>query len=250
VVDDERIIATTLAEILEYQGYETLAVFDGKSAIEAARTFKPDCLLSDVVMPGMNGIEAAIRILEFLPNCKVLFLSGQAHSLDLLESARARGYNFDIVNKPIFPTELLEILSELLAPKQASQPARILNVDDNEIHRYAVSRLLTRAGFSVSEAPNGSVALEMAANWKPDLILLDINLPDMNGFEVCKRLKASPETAGIPIIHLTNTFRDEASKAMSRQAGAEEYITHPVEPGNLFARLRALIAGSRKPKDQ
>jgi CheY-like chemotaxis protein len=245
VVDDERLIATTLVAILEHQGYRAVAAFDGQSAIETARTFRPDCLLSDVVMPGLNGVEAAIRILEFLPDCKVLFLSGQAHSVDLLEGARARGFNFDIVNKPVFPTELLGIIAELLAIQPGGRSLVILNVDDDEIQRYAISRLLSQAGFTVREAATGNEALRLATS-KPDLILLDINLPDISGFEVCKRLKASPETATIPVVHLTNTYRDEASKAMSRELGAEEYVTHPVEPGQLFSKLRAIIEAKRR----
>ncbi len=91
VVDDEQIIADTLAKILDLNGYDAAAVYTGTSAVETARATQPDLIISDVIMPDMNGIEAAIRIREFLPDCKILLFSGQAATADLLESARAQG---------------------------------------------------------------------------------------------------------------------------------------------------------------
>jgi CheY-like chemotaxis protein len=84
-----------------------LAVYTGTGAVEQARKIQPDLIISDVIMPDMDGIEAAIHIRAFLPNCKILLFSGQAATADLLESARARGYEFDILAKPVHPQDLL-----------------------------------------------------------------------------------------------------------------------------------------------
>jgi CheY-like chemotaxis protein len=107
VVDDERVIADTLAIILNQHGYDASAVYTGTAAVEKARMTTPDLIISDVIMPDMNGIEAAIRIREFLPACKILLFSGQAATADLLESARAQGHEFEILAKPVHPQDLL-----------------------------------------------------------------------------------------------------------------------------------------------
>jgi CheY-like chemotaxis protein len=107
VADDEQVIANTLAIILNQAGFEARAVFSGEKAVEALDSFQPDMLISDVIMTGMTGIEAAIITRERRPNCKVLLFSGQAATADLLEKARAQGHEFEILAKPVHPTDLL-----------------------------------------------------------------------------------------------------------------------------------------------
>jgi CheY-like chemotaxis protein len=107
VADDEQVIANTLAIILNQAGFEARAVYSGEKAIEALDTFQPDMLISDVIMTGMTGIEAAIQTRVKLPNCKVLLFSGQAATADLLERARTQGHEFEILAKPVHPTDLL-----------------------------------------------------------------------------------------------------------------------------------------------
>ncbi len=107
VVDDERVIADTLAIILNQHGYDATAVYTGTGAVEKARSTHPDLINSDVIMPDMNGIEAAIQIRKFLPGCKILLFSGQAATADLLENARTQGHEFEILAKPVHPQDLL-----------------------------------------------------------------------------------------------------------------------------------------------
>lgn len=107
VADDERAIADTLVMILNSTGFEALAVYSGENAILAAATFKPDVLLSDVLMEKINGIEAAIHIRSLMPDCKVLLFSGQAATENLLENARALGHEFELLAKPVHPKDVL-----------------------------------------------------------------------------------------------------------------------------------------------
>ena len=107
VADDERVIADTLAMILNQSGFEARAVYSGERALELAATLKPDMLISDVIMADLNGIDAAIRIRALLPQIKILLFSGQAATADLLEKARDRGYEFEILAKPVHPQDLL-----------------------------------------------------------------------------------------------------------------------------------------------
>ena len=110
VVDDERVIADTLAMILNQSGFQARAIYSGEGAVEMAATFEPDMLISDVIMADLNGIDAAIRIRELLPKVKILLFSGQAATADLLDNARKQGYEFEILAKPVHPQDLLNKL--------------------------------------------------------------------------------------------------------------------------------------------
>ena len=107
VADDEQVIANTLAIILNQAGFEARAVYSGEKVLEALEEFQPDMLISDVIMTGMTGIEAAIATREKMPTCKILLFSGQATTADLLEKARQEGHEFEILAKPVHPTDLL-----------------------------------------------------------------------------------------------------------------------------------------------
>lgn len=120
VVDDETIIADTLATILSRSGYRTRSTYDGKSALELARVLRPLLVISDVVMPGMTGIELALALETLLPKCKVLLFSGQAATMDLLVKAREMGRDFTILSKPIHPVDMLKRVSEYVKPEQDS----------------------------------------------------------------------------------------------------------------------------------
>jgi len=121
----------------------------------------------------------------------------------------------------------------------AAQPV-ILHVEDNEIVRYTVSRVLRQAGFTVQEAATGQEALRLAAA-QPALILLDVNLPDVNGIDVCRQLKANPATAAIPLLHLSNTYVRSENKVKGLESGADGYLTGDVEPAELIATIKALL---------
>jgi DNA-binding response OmpR family regulator len=110
VVDDERVIADTLAMILNQSGFDARAVYSGEKAVDMASTFTPDMLITDVIMADLNGIDAAIMIRSILPTIKILLFSGQAATADLLEKARAKGYEFEILAKPVHPQDLLSRL--------------------------------------------------------------------------------------------------------------------------------------------
>jgi len=113
VLDDERVIANTLALILNRSGYEARAVYDAEAAIKIARELLPDFLISDVIMDGMTGIDAAIRITEIIPKCRIILFSGQAATADLLERAEANGHRFELLSKPVHPRVLLDRLKEI-----------------------------------------------------------------------------------------------------------------------------------------
>lgn len=124
-------------------------------------------------------------------------------------------------------------------------PATILNVNDDEAARYVSSRLLQQSGFDVIEVGTGGDALRLAREARPDLILLDVNLPDLDGFAVCRRIKADPQTAAIPVLHLSASLIAPEDKAHGLEGGADGYLVQPVEPPELIATVRALLRLSR-----
>ncbi|HTB66746.1 MAG TPA: response regulator [Steroidobacteraceae bacterium] len=116
---------------------------------------------------------------------------------------------------------------------------KILVVDDNAASLYATSRILRAAAFEVIEAENGTDALALAPS--VDLIILDINLPDIDGLEVCRKLRARSDASYLPIVHLSATFVTSIDKQQGLSAGADSYLTHPADPAVLVATVRALL---------
>ncbi|MCF2150342.1 response regulator [Desmonostoc muscorum LEGE 12446] len=117
----------------------------------------------------------------------------------------------------------------------------ILHVDDNEANRYVVTRILQNAGFTVVEAATGASGLKAVAQYQPALVILDVKLPDLSGFEVCRQIKANPETAFILVLHLSATFVHSQDKAVGLDGGADAYLVQPVEPIELLATVRSLL---------
>jgi CheY-like chemotaxis protein len=113
VVDDEEEIAKMLAVILQMNLFNAIPYTDPEAALEAARAAPPDYVISDIMMPGMTGVELAILLQRELPACKVLLFSGQVGAADLIQEAREAGHDFALVQKPIHPVKLVEAIRGL-----------------------------------------------------------------------------------------------------------------------------------------
>ena len=120
---------------------------------------------------------------------------------------------------------------------------RVLLVEDNEINRDMLSRRLIRRGYTVMIAEDGQKAVEMAASEAPDLILMDMSLPIMDGWEATRRIKAEPATTGVPIIALTaHAMQGDREKAL--EAGCDDYDTKPIELPRLLKKIESLVGGT------
>jgi CheY-like chemotaxis protein len=114
VVDDEQVIAQSLRDILSRAGFDTVFALSGTEAIELAEQVCPDVVISDVIMPDLDGVQTAIRIRQACPDARILLFSGQAATSDILERARAEGHDFEVLPKPIHPTRLLAAVRKLI----------------------------------------------------------------------------------------------------------------------------------------
>ena len=124
----------------------------------------------------------------------------------------------------------------------ATEPLRILNTDDYAPARYARTKLLRQAGFDVVEAETGAEALRQAVATRPHVILLDVKLPDLDGYEVCRMFRQTPELARIPFVFLTARLQEEGR--LAELGGHVAMIAKPFDPTELVATVRRLIEGA------
>ena len=120
VVDDESCVTDTLAEILNREGYDAIAAYCAEDALDISLDRRPQLLITDVMLPGMNGIDLAIKMRRIFPDCKIVLFSGSARTADLLASANQQGHEFDLLLKPIHPSDLLARISDGLKPGDLS----------------------------------------------------------------------------------------------------------------------------------
>ena len=119
-------------------------------------------------------------------------------------------------------------------------PPSVLLVDDHQATRYATRRVLEAAKFSVTEAASGTIALD-AMSGDPDVVLLDLQLPDLDGFEVCRRIKSDPVMSRTRVVPFTAVFKSDVDRERAIRAGADGYLIKPIAPADLIATMRSLI---------
>ena len=115
VIDDEKPLADTLVMILQRNGYEAMCAYTGAEALDKLGSFRPDCVISDVIMPGITGTELCVEIESKLPDCRILLFSGQGSTTEMIESVRVKGHSWEVLAKPMDPRELLVKLASLQA---------------------------------------------------------------------------------------------------------------------------------------
>lgn len=230
-VDDDESGLLLRKLLLEAEGYKVVTALTGRAGLSVLENQKIDAVVLDYAMPAMNGGEVAAVVRDKWPGLPIIMLSG--YTEDVPETIRTLVNAF--VSKGDSTPELLNIIKQSMNGHDRAR-LTILNVDDNQNHRYAISRVLTDAGFDVIEAASGTEALKRAL-LRPSLIILDVNLPDMLGFDVCKKLKANPETRDIPIIHISATYPSEVAREESLVSGAARFLPHP---RNVYDVVRAV----------
>ena len=255
VVDDNETSRQILKGILENFGCRVTTAVDGETGLAVLqRAEEPfHLVLMDWYMPGMNGIEATRSIkLESVPNSPPAVLMVTAYGRDTLKHAALESGTDAFMTKPMNPSLLLDTMLEVLGEKpqkrgaeedSASQEwsglekirsARVLLVEDNEINQEVAVELLNQAGMSVTTAANGREALERLDFESYDLVLMDVQMPEMDGLEATRRIRQKGHT--VPVLATTAHAMDgDAQKSLD--AGMNDHLTKPIDPEQLTQAL-------------
>jgi len=248
IIDDDPIVTQELKVLLKDENCELSFAYTGEKGLEFIKKFRPDLLILDLRMPGMDGftvlellqkdekmkdipviILSAIDLTEeekrrFPPNVKAILLKGQIDKTSLIK----------VVRQILYPeTEIkTESLQKPLQPSldtTSAGPAKILIVEDNPDNLFLLKEALKDTNYTIHTAPNGVQAIEQAQRIKPDLIIMDMLMPIMDGYEATQRLKKDPTLKNIPIIGLTaRAMRGDREKVLA--AGCDDYLAKPVDP--------------------
>ncbi len=240
VVDDEPNIRRFIQHELTIRGHQVIEATGGKEALDMARKHHPDLITLDIMMPDLNGLDVT-AVLKNNPDTKkipILIIS----VFEDRQKAFQLGVN-DYLTKPISIDGLMKRVNFLIVNSQKN----ILVADDDENLTRSLSYELEKRGFIVQTAHSGKQVLAALTQNRPDLMLLDINMPEMNGYEVMKAVKDNPETAGIPIVMLTGIEIDgERVKALA--TGAAEIFHKSGENSKLFETIEYIISSNGRPE--
>ena len=246
VIEDNHKNMKLVRLLLQMGDYRVLEAEDAEKGIEIARQDRPDLILMDIQLPGMDGLQATaiIKADPQLADIPVVALTSYAMEGDkaCALAAGCDGY----LTKPIDTETFLDVIGTYITAEKAApavrkhNAVRILIVDDDAKNMKLMCGLLARDDYELSTANDGPAALLQVEENPPDLILLDVMMPGMDGYEVTRRLKAGAETKAIPII-LVTALDSPADRAQGLEAGAEEFLTKPVNPVEIEARIQSML---------
>jgi PAS domain S-box-containing protein len=240
VVEDNAIAREALRQFLIRKGFRAEAAASGEEGVRLARQLHPLAILLDLVMPGMDGwaVLTALKADPGLADIPVILFTGMA---DDRREALRRGAS-DFVTKPVDPDRLAAVLKQYCG---GSKTRRVLVVDDDSDLRRRLRRILEEAGLQVDEAGDGRVALTRLDEQWPELILLDLLMPGMDGFAFLAELQRRGEGRSVPVVVLT--AKDLTAAERQRLGGPIEKILRKGSLGHeqLLAEVSALMAGHR-----
>ncbi len=238
VVDDEPDIAKLIQIYLEKEGYFVIKAFNGEEAIALARKEKPDLVTLDIMMEKMDGFEV-LRQLKNDPstlNIPVVILS--------IVSDERKGFRIgatDYLSKPINPRRLVKVINDILGKKlyEKDKKRKILIADDDANIIKLLSRVLKGKGFEIFEANNGLEAIKLAEEKRPHLVLLDLRMPEMDGYQVIEKLKKSNTTSHIPIVVMTAYEFDRGKTRILNMA--TEHLSKSFSVETLTTKLEEIL---------
>ncbi len=245
VVDDDPMHARVAESVLARGGYDVAREPSAEAALARLDRERPDLLVVDLQLPGMSGaaLLARVRSLPALRRLPAIVLTARDVGAD---EARDLARVSDLVAQKGVMTEggFLSSLEALLArPRGAS----VLVVDDNEANRRVVRALTASAGYHIIEADGAEAGLELARRERPDVILMDMRMPDVDGIEATRRLRADASTRGIPVVAVSaQAMVGDRERAL--EAGCVAYVTKPVARQELLAALECALAGPPPPE--
>jgi CheY-like chemotaxis protein len=239
VVDDEPTARELMARHLRRAGFHVLEAADGRAGLEAARATRPDVITLDVLMPKMDGW-AVLKELKSDPELADIPVI-MATITDERNLGIALGAS-EYLTKPIDRDRLAAILARY---SRADAPRRVLVVEDDDAARDLIRRALEDEGWEVDEAENGRVALERLADREPALVLLDLMMPEMDGFEFLETLREREEPSGVPVVVIT--AKELTEEDHMRLNGGVERIVQKGSHDRFLREVRDLVALHARP---
>ncbi len=269
VAEDNPASLELMQTLLLAFGHEPRGASDGASAVAQALADPPDLLICDIDMPGLNGygVAARLRAEPALARLPMMAVSAYAMPGDR-EKSLAAGFDLHVA-KPIDPAALIEAVSGVLrgdppapalpaatapadglAPLPAQLPEALrapragvvlLLVDDGTANQAFKRDLLVPAGYSVQVASDGLQARRLLEAQPVHLVLSDVVMPRLDGFELLRQLRADPRLRHLPFVFLTSSARDTVSRLKGLSLGAQRYLVRPIEPLALLAEIRAVL---------
>lgn len=241
IIDDSSFMRNALTKQLKDFGAQVTQAEDGQQGLETALSKKFDLIISDVDMPKLNGFELCEK-LKKSPESRgipVIILSSMDSDeyIDKGFEAGAAAY----ISKSDAPDQLIETIERVLKKAVFQREQHILVVDDSSTIRKLVEKALGEAGFKISTAENGKKALEFIDTHRPDLILSDLDMPEMNGLDFFKAVHANPDLASIPFIIMSAT-KDRAMVRRMLDRGASAYLVKPFNLEQLVATIEKLLS--------
>ena len=221
VVDDDTDLRTTLQELLTGEGLDVISAKNGFQAVELASEGQIDLIFMDIRMPGMDGVEAFMKIRETLPDCVVVMMTGYSVE-SLIDLALSEGAK-TCLSKPVSIEQLMEIVDELVPRSDTAH--RIMVVDDDTDLRSTLQEILLDEGRDVIAAADGFEAVQLASEGPIDLIFMDIRMPGMDGVEAFLKIKEIlPEC----IVVMMTGYAVESLVEKALSEGAKTCLTKPV----------------------
>jgi PAS domain S-box-containing protein len=225
VVDDNATTRKLLRLALQAEGYVVAEAEDGAAALRLAEATTPALVLLDFRLPDIDGPEVAHRLHVAFPDLPIVGLTGWVHA----DESRAFPEEFsDLLVKPVQPSRVVEVVERHLTgalPRDADAGKRVLVVDDHAIQRKLAHLALSAAGFAVVTVADGPSALRLAREHPPDVIVCDVLMPGIDGFQLCKAVRADPLLVDIPVVLNSAHFMEDADRALAVRFGATRYVS-------------------------
>lgn len=245
LVEDNDRNRKLVKDVLEHAGLRVMVARTGAEGLDEAKRHTPDLVLLDVGLPDTDGVSvlAELRADPLTSAIPVVAVTAYAMAGDKENLLRSGfdGYIAKPIDVKTFATEIAGYLGSASAAEapQDGGPVTILVVDDTPANVRLLEEMLAARSYRVVTAADGAEAVRAVALHRPHLVLLDVQLPDFDGFEVCRRLRADPSTKMLPVVMVTASVGQERVRAL--EVGADDFLTKPFDQAELFARIRSLV---------